>query len=204
MNQDIERAVQRARQYWYDDGLTEMATGCCFVAIGLLFLAEAFRVIPPGVSSLGLIAVVAGGMWLSRRAIGIAKTKLTYPRTGYVRYPRRNGRRRKALAGGVAGVMGALVASLFATGPVSLTWIPALDGLIIGAFLLYLAYNLSLSRFYALAVASAIIGTGASLSGTGDILGSGIYFGLMGGVTLGSGAVVLATYLRRTQGSRAE
>lgn len=203
MGNDVDRAVQRTRQYWYDDGLAEIATGCILMIIGLLFIGEARAVILSGASSIGLVIVVTGGFLLARRAVAIAKARLTYPRTGYVRYAR-GSRRSKGLAGGVAAVMAFIVAMLFATAPASLTWIPALDGLMIGGFLLYLGHNLGISRFYAMASLSAAIGAAISLSGMGDILGSGIYFGAMGLTVILSGALALRSYLRGTETSEGE
>lgn len=204
MDRNIERAVQRARKYWYEDGLTEIATGCVFVGIGMLFLAEAFRVIPSGASSIGLIVLVIGGGWLARRIVAHAKARLTYPRTGFVSYRRQKGRRSRAVTATVGAVMAILVSLLFATSPVSLSWIPAVDGLAIGVFTLYLGHSLGLVRFYVLSAASAVIGCGISLSAAGDVLGSGIYFGLMGLAILASGATALTGYLRRTGRSEAE
>lgn len=195
MEREIERAAQRARQYWYDDGLAEIATGCIFVLICLLFLAEGRSIIPSGASSVGLVVIVTAGFLLARVLVARAKARITYPRTGFVRYPRAP-RRSRGLAGGVAGFMAALVAMLFAKTPASLAWIPALDGLLIGSFLLYLGYSLGIVRFFALAVLSAVLGVAVSLSGTGDILGSGVYFGVTGAATMVSGAITLATYLR--------
>jgi hypothetical protein len=196
MAQEMERGVRRSRQYWYDDGLTEIAAGCILVATGLLFLAEAQGLILPGASSIGLMVVVAGGMFVARRAVGYAKARITYPRTGFVQYQRRP-RRSRALAGGVAAFMGALVAALFATAPASLAWIPAVDGVLIGGFMLYLGHSLGLKRFYALAALSAAIGGAVSLSGAADILGSGIYFVATGLCVLASGGITLAAYLQR-------
>ena len=88
MEPDLDRVQQRARRYRYDDGLAEIATGVVFVAIGLLFLAEFFRIVPPALSSFGLIAVVFAGWWLAGRAVRAAKDRITHPRTGFVRYRR--------------------------------------------------------------------------------------------------------------------
>ncbi len=200
MGRDIDRDIQRSRQYWYDDGLTEIATGCILLAVGFLFLAEALGAIPSGASSLGLIAVVFGGALAARRIVHRLKARITYPRTGYVRYRQPGGRRRsRILPGIVAAGMAALVAVLFLLAPLSLAWIPALDGFLIGAYLLYMAQNIGLGRFYLLACFSALAGSVVSLAGLGDILGSGVYFSAMGLAVVTSGAVTLLRYLRSTR-----
>lgn len=204
MRSDVDRAEQRARQYWYDDGLTEIAAGCIFLAIGALFLAEAFS--PPGslpksFSAIGLLVLVAGGLWITNWAVRWAKEKITYPRTGYVRYRRpARSRRRRLLT-----VLVAIVVSisinliLFATAPASLDWLPALQGLFIGLFLLYMAYQVGLFRLYLLAFFSAAAGLAITLVGVGEVLGTGIYFATTGLAIVFSGAATLALYLRNTR-----
>jgi hypothetical protein len=200
MEPDLDRVQQRARRYWYDDGLAEIAIGVVFVAIGLLFLAESFRIVPPGFSSFGLIAVVFAGWWLAGRAVRAAKDRITHPRTGFVRYRRETGRRSSsALTGLIAGVIAALTAFLFIQAPLSPAWIPALDGLVVGLFILWMGHSVGLARFYLLASLSALIGVATSLSGGGETLGTGIYFGGMGLVLIASGAATLLLYLRNTQ-----
>jgi hypothetical protein len=141
MRNDIDRAEQRARQYWYDDGLTEIATGCVFVAVGALFLAEAVGLVASGFSSLGLIVVVFAGVLLGRWLVRVAKERITYPRTGFVQYRlRARGMGARLATGAVGAILAATVALLLKRAPGSLTWIPALDGIVIGAFI-YLRLN---------------------------------------------------------------
>lgn len=205
MRQDIDRAEQRSRQYWYEDGLVEIAAGCIFLAVGVLFLAEGLGALPSGASSLGLIVVVFAGMGVARRAVRWAKERITYPRTGYVRYRRPEGRRGYPMVTVAVGAgMAALVAALFGLAPASLAWIPALDGLLIGGFLLYSGHSLGLARFYLLALLSALVGVAASLGGLGDILGTGVYFAAMALALLLSGAIVLLRYLRTSRLSEGE
>ncbi len=200
MRPDVNRAEQRARQYWYDDGVAEIAIGCVLLMVGLLFLAEHTGIIVPGASSLGLIAVVLGGWWLAGIAVRAVKTRLTYPRTGYVRYTRERGRKRSRLTVGIIGaVIGALMAALLTTAPASLSWIPALDGLLGGIFFLYLGYTVGLVRFYLLGVLSVVVGAVASLAGLADLLGSAVYFGSVGIAMLLSGVITLIHYLRTTR-----
>lgn len=209
MRSDIDRAEQRTRQYWYDDGLTEIAVGILFLALGALFLLEALA--PPGslpssFSAIGIVVLVAGGLWVVNWAVRQAKRRITYPRTGYVRYrqPARSTQRR-LLTGAVAAVVGASTALILnLTAPTSLAWIPALQGVCIGGFILCMAYFLGLVRLYLLAVLSFLVGPAATLAGLGDTLGTGVYFAAMGIAFLLSGSITLASYLRHTEPSRGE
>jgi hypothetical protein len=201
---ELDRAEQRARQYWYDDGLTEIGVAILFLAIGALFLVEALAPagsLPASFSAIGLVVLVAGGIWIINWAVRLAKRRITYPRTGFVRYPRRDRSPRRRLLVGVLGatVSMVIVLVLFATAPASLAWIPALQGAFIGAFILYVAYVVGLIRFYLLAAASFGLGLATALAGLGDTLGNGVYFAGMGLALLLSGVVTLLRYLKSTE-----
>jgi hypothetical protein len=209
MDQDIERAVQRARRYWYDDGLTEVGGGLVLLILGLMFMAEVLA--PPGslprsFSAIGIVVIVAGGIWFVNWAVRRAKNSITYPRTGYVQYPRRNrSPRRRLLVGTLAFFLAVGTSTaLNVMAPASHSWIPALQGAIIGAFILYMGYAAGLARFYLLAILSFVVGTAATVTGLDEEFGTGIYFVVMGIAFLLSGSITLATYLRRTKRSEAE
>lgn len=205
MKDDVDRAMQRTRRYWYEDGLVEIAAGCIFVLIGLMFLVEAVSppgALPPNFSSIGLIVIVFGGMWAARRLVAAAKERITYPRTGYVQFGQPPAPLRGATAA-VAIVMGALVAMLLALAPASLVVLPALQGIAVGVFILVAGHRVALPRFYVLAVVSTLIGVILSLAGTSESLGAAIYYGLMGIALIISGVLTLVSYLRANQG-RAE
>ena len=199
--QDIDMVVQRTYRYWYEDGLTEIGTGCLFILIGLLFLVESILPVNSplqGISAFGLPVLVIGGMWVGRYVLRALKSRLTYPRTGYVAYRRQSsGRRWSAFL--VAGGIGALVAVLFIATPASLAWIPLLDGVAIAIVLLFLGYKVGLIRFYILAAISALAGAALSLSGIDDTAGTAAYFAGMGVALVASGVFALRTYLAETQ-----
>lgn len=198
---DVDGAIRKTWRYWYIDGLAEMAMGCLFAVVGLLFLVETW--LPEGplkasFSALGLPVVVLGGALVARQVVAALKSRLTYPRTGYVTYRRAGGRR--ALKGLIVGaITGLVVATLAAKAPASEAWIPALQGLAIAAGCLYLGYRLDLSRFYALGAFSALAGMAASLAGLGEILGAAAYYGALGAGLIVSGGLTLWGYLKQTQ-----
>lgn len=205
MKDDIDKTIKRTQQYWFIDGLTEIAVGIVFLLIGVLFLVEAAA--PPDspmahVSALGLPVLVIVGWLVARRLVAAAKVRLTYPRTGYVRYRARPASQRinRFVVGALVGAATALlVAAVGLTTPASLAWIPALEGLFVGLFWLYYGHQVSLTRFYVLGGLSVMIGAVVALSGAGDILGNGMYFGLMGLALIGSGALTLWDYVHHTQ-----
>ncbi len=204
MENDIDKVVQRTYRYWYEDGLWEIATGCMIVVCGLLLLVV--DSVPPGsplasVLAVGFTILVLTFGWLAvGRTVKALKTRVTYPRTGYVSYHRPEGNRRRWLivaAGGAAG--GALFGALSIVYASALVVISIVEGLIIGASLLYLGYRLGLARFYVMAFLSALIGVVTALSGLDGLIVLAAYFGVMGLVLTASGLFTLRAYLSQTQ-----
>lgn len=201
MRDELEKVKQRTQAYWFVDGLAEMAIGCILGLIALLFLIDGTA--PDGsplhmVSSLGLLPVILLGGWAGGRIVTAIKARITYPRTGFVAYPRKRGRRLATLA--FAAFVAALaVAAVMVLAAVSKS-MPSLlvlaQGAIGAAMLAYLGYSMDLRRFYVLAVLSVVFGIAAAAAGLGDILGDAVYFALMALALIASGALTLRAYLR--------
>lgn len=201
MSEHLDKLMQRARQYWYSDGLAELIGGGLFLLVGLYFYIQA--ILPPesllaNLLAPGLMLLIIGGGLVARRILQALKSRLTYPRTGYVAYPT-PGRWRRIATALVAMVMAGLISSIFSLWPVSLTWIPAFSGLVIGMATLYYGHRLGLVRFYLLAVYSALLGMGASLSGWSEGFALAAYYGLMAPALMLSGLLTLRAYLRATR-----
>lgn len=203
---DLER---RSKQYFYDDGITEMAAGGLFLAIALLFLAEALS--PAGsfvtrFSSIVLVVLVAGGMWVLRPIVNYAKARITYPRTGYVRYRRadRSPQRRLGVAILAALISMGITFALMSTAPASENLVPTVQGLAFAVFLAYMGYQVGVGRFYILAGVALVAGLGITLFGMGEPMGSALFFGAVGAAVVLSGASALASYLRSTSPARGE
>ena len=204
MKNDIDKVVQRTYRYGYEDGLWEIATGCMIVLCGLLLFGV--DSIPPGwplvsvLVAVGFTILVPIFGWLAvGRAVKALKNRITYPRTGYVSYRRPEGNRRRWLivAGGAVG--GALFGVLSIVHAQALVVMSIVEGLIIGASLLYLGYRLGLARFYVLAFLSALIGVVTARSGLDGLIVFAAYFGEMGLVLTASGLFTLRAYLSQSQ-----
>lgn len=195
----VEQAEQRALQYWLIDGVAELVMGGFFVLLGLYFGVQA---VLPEDSPIGsmlspamLLVFVIGGL-TARSLIRGLKERLTYPRTGYVAY-RQPSNKRRWLTIALAFGMAMLVSALFASAPASLAWIPALSGLLIGAYWMYQGHRMGVLRFYALAALSAIAGTAITLAGVGETLGIPLFYIVLGLALTVSGGLTLWSYLRR-------
>lgn len=200
MKTNIERAMQRTQRYWYDDGLTEIAVGLVLALVGLVFFVEAAAprgLLWPSFSAILLPVLAFGGTIIGSRLVKAAKERLTYPRTGYVSYPKpKEGR--VAASAIVALAMAALVAVLFFTAPFSLRWIPLLQGVIVGGLFLYFGHTVYLWRFYVVAVISSLAGAGASIALSSDLYGNSLFFAIVGVSMVVSGVLALLAYLRHT------
>lgn len=198
---DIDKAEQRAKRYWYEDGISEIAIGCLSFLVGVLFYVEANATpdsLPSSFSAIGLPLLIIGGGLIVSRLVKTVKERITYPRTGYVAYCRTSSKRR-FITGAIAGFVGAIIAVLLRTRTDLLGYLPVLEGLVIGAALLYMAHSLGVIRFYFLSVLSAIVGAVVFLEGLENTPGLAVYFMVMGIALIVSGFLTLWNYLSKTQ-----
>jgi len=199
---DIEKIEKRAVQSFYDDGLNEIALGLVFLLLGGYFFAQA--AIPEGspfnavLSALFVLVILSSG-FLVNRFIRFFKRRMTYPRTGYVAFKKKEpSPKRRAAAMIVGGIIGASLAALYTLSPSLKALFPALNGLLLAVAVLLIANKIGLVRFYALAAASAVIGVAVTAAGVGDLKGVSLYYGLFGAAVVISGLTALVVYLRRS------
>ena len=177
MTDKIADATQRARGYWFIDGLAEIGSGILFVVISISYLL--WSLVPPGsawskLASGGRDVLLLGGIAMVFVLIRAAKLRSTYVRTGYVE-EHRPARKQILSAGaiGVAGVLGLaglmVVGSLFfpafRLGLVNgLAYFPAIFGLIFIVVQASLGFRTGLKRFYGLAGLAALASLGLSVA----------------------------------------
>jgi len=199
---DIKRIEKRTVQYFYEDGLNEIALGLIFLLLGGYFFAQA--AIPEGsplnamLSVLFVFVIISSGFLVSR-FIRYFKRRITYPRTGYVAFKKKkpNPKRRAAVVI-TSGLIGASLAALYTLSPALKALFPALNGLLFAVAIFFIANKVGLVRFHVLAAASAAIGVVVTTSGVGDIKGVSLYYGLFGAAMVVSGLAALIVYLRRS------
>jgi hypothetical protein len=199
MNDHLDNAIQRTKQYWNIDGIAELVVGAIFVVLGAYFLIQS--VLPPQslLSNLltGLfVLLILGSGFLGGRVIDWIKTRITYPRTGYIA-PSKNHKHRW-IAALMAILIAAVVSALIITSPVLLDWVPAITGIFAAAILTLAAYRNATVRIYILAGISLLLGTTLSLLTLEDNYALAAYYGLMGLAGLISGGITLITYLQNT------
>jgi len=199
----VQQTIERTRRYWYIDGLSEIGAGSviCLVAlfyalIGLLPVSNPYR----AMLGIGQVVVVLVGYWIAGRLVKTLKTRLTYPRTGYVSYPSRRGRR--AVFMGLASMGTGLGAALVLTwvgGRLPENLLPAISGAVIALTLAYLGTRTGVQRFYLVAAFTFLLGAATSSLALPDPWSNVLFFGGFGLAWIISGAVTLVHYLRATR-----
>ncbi len=113
---EIRDMEKRTRRYFYDDGFVEIAVGILFLLLGGYFYAS---VALPAASSVkswldaSLVLVIAAGVFLVGWLVRFLKHRITYPRTGYVAYKKKEAAPSRRAAAAVSGVViGAALSAL--------------------------------------------------------------------------------------------
>lgn len=202
MQSNLTDVEQRVKRYWYTDGIGELIGGGMFILLGIYFAGQHYlgeHSLIGGLLQAGLVIFLIGGMSIGRWLIKALKSRVTYPRTGYVEYhvDRQNSNKRRV----IVAVVAALVAgfSLVFAGQIAsfLNLTLALTGILVGIILIFLQGRGSgLERFYLLGAFSILLGVALSLSRLPDGYSLGLFYGLMGISFVTSGGIVLHRYLQ--------
>jgi hypothetical protein len=203
-NEDLKKINQRSLGYWFEDGLLEIVLGGLFLLLGFAFLIEGIS--DPGTLTrrLGGIAalfIMVFGALAARPIIRRLKERVTYPRTGYVTYrnPKPTRRSRTISYALILGIILLVVGIITSAPDKTLNWLPMLEGVVIGGFLLVIGHRALLYRYYVLGTLSILLGTILSVSEIGDLVGMGIFFIILGASLLISGGYRLNTYVHQTE-----
>lgn len=199
---DIEKIEKRAVQSVFDDGLFEIAVGLILVLLSAYFFSQ--TIIPETSSvnailtGLFVIVLVSAG-FLVNRFVRFIKRRMTYPRTGYIVLKRKEQSPKRRVAAAIAGaVIGACLAVLYGLSPSVKALIPALNGLLFGIAVFFIAHRIGLVRFYVLSAVTAIIGVAVAAARVEEVKGLFYFYLLLGAATILSGLAALIVYLRRT------
>ena len=199
MKDNILDVEQRVKRYWFKDGIGELAVGGLLVVTGLYFAGHEW--LPPNSlartlldSSLSIVVIV--GLLVTRWLINLLKTRLTYPRTGYVEYfpSQKNTPSRRILTAAIAiGVSMLLVFIGRVVG--SFNWLSGFMGLVAGVIFFLTQARGGGNRFYVLGCFSIILGLVLSFSRLSESYSLGLFDGLIGVAAMISGGLTLARYL---------
>jgi len=199
MNEDIDQVVQRARQYWFSDGIVELSVGSLFFVLGIYFYLQS--TLSPGSLLLislqvGFVIVLIAAIYISRFLVNIFKSRLTTPRTGFVSYKRAS-KKQRIVSMVIVCLIAAINVALFLTTPLSMDWVPAITGLIVGSLWLISALRVGLFRFYLQSILAYLLGAILSLSNLEIYQSLALFYGILGSIMILSGGFMLALYLRK-------
>lgn len=200
MQHNLFEVEQHVKRYWYTDGIGELIGGGMFILLAIYFALQEFlgqNSLVGGILQVSLILVMIGGMAISRKLVTALKTRLTYPRTGYVEYhvDERNLRSRRIWVILLAFTISALT-MVFVRLFQSFDSIVAVTGVAVGLILVILrAKAAGLTRFYALGLISIALGLALSVSKLPNGYSLGLFYGLMGLCFMISGGLTLRRYL---------
>lgn len=199
MSDELNKLQVRALQYWYVDGIFEFGFGllCLVLAIYMYFSNMLHGNRFAFLMDVLLVVVVIGGSFLMNRLVKKWKEHVTFPRTGYVSYPRKGNRGRVILMGMlVAGALGVMVFFLSRV-DIQVSAGPLVAGIFFGSLMILVGWRNSLRRFYLHAVLSLLAGIGLAFSSWGNYVGLATFYLVISLILLASGIFNLYKYLRQ-------
>jgi hypothetical protein len=202
MKNQIDTVIQRTQRYWYIDGLAEIAVGVLILILGLFYLL--LYVIPneslaAPLVGIGQPLIILLFWWLGGKSVRALKERITYPRTGYVAYPRKT---RKFSRMALAGITGLVVSAAFALVQMALhinqNMIPMLAAAAMALAIAVLGYRFGLVRFYGLALYTLALGVITEFLPLVDLQQNAFLFSLFGLGWIVSGSITFIRYLNST------
>jgi hypothetical protein len=194
---DIDKAARRAAHYWVQDGLQEAIVGVFLVLVGAFLVIQGSlpRKSPlQAIFAIGFPILVIGLGLLVRHLVARLKDRYVHPRTGFVAFRRRS--RRAGLASGLLGGVIAFMVVLATRAPWLVSWVPALQGALFGAALLYVGRKVELPRFSVEGALAALAGLALALLRLDDNLAAGLLFVWTGTAMAVGGVLAFRSYLR--------
>jgi hypothetical protein len=202
---EITKTQRRTASYWFSDGIAEIVGGVVLALIGApMYLSVALE---NDALATGALFIMILGFPISAKVVRWVKDRITHPRTGYVKYPERSGKRR-GVGAAIALVIGvgiALAAVLLRNEGFEGTLGYALtagSGAALAAALAVRAHKMSMPRFYLSALAVAGGAAWSYAQGLSFIGALGVMWLVLGLVSVVTGTAALSAYVRQNPPQR--
>jgi hypothetical protein len=201
MQNNFSEVERRVKRYWYTDGLGELIGGGMFLLLGLYFGLQQYLGDGSSMGAIlqsGLILFLIAAIFFGRRLINALKTRLTYPRTGYVEYQivAKNKFWQRVLTMAIAMAIGMFVI-VVSHRVNAIDSVVAVTGALVAVILLIKqGWSSGMPRFYLLSAISLVLGISLSVSGFPRGYNLTAFYGLMGIVFAISGGLTLRRYLK--------
>lgn len=202
MNEDLKAIERRTVRSFYDDGLFEIAMGAILLLLGVYFFGE--LVLPETsrvhafLSSAFVLIIVFAGL-LINKILRFLKTRITYPRAGYVSFRKDRSPKRRWVSAALGALIGGSLPLLMSLVPSFKDMLPAINGLLFGVVFLLLANKSGVARYYVLSFVSLAVGIALAAGGIGDTRGISLFYALFGAAMVLSGLAALLVFLRRNK-----
>lgn len=201
MDNKLKSSGQRAIQYWFIDGLAELSGGASCLLLAIYFTVQQILPASQGIFALLFLMVFVGAFGI-RKLMLWYRERSTYPRTGFVE-PQKGLQDRRML--GVLIVLTLLLLGFnlytILRGVETITWMPALGGIMFGFLFALAGYRTKLVRFYFLGAFCLFLGFTLVLSGLGDLWGAAVLSLITSLVLFAFGSITRAAYLHQTKTS---
>ncbi|MBI9051536.1 MAG: hypothetical protein JEZ00_19085 [Anaerolineaceae bacterium] len=201
MDSSLQTYKQKTIKYWWIDGLAEIAFGFEMWTLAIcLLLSHLFNVFEWGVlfASIGIPLLFIISIFGVGKVVKILKERITYPRTGYVRYPKRQSisRLRRLIIGGGIGFSTAILVNLALVyfGPAA-RW--TIIGLIMMMTMIYIASVNGVNRYYLTGILTFFWGISMIWIPAPESTLFGWFFAGVGMIFFLSGLIVFIRYLQR-------
>jgi len=198
MKEKYIKVQKKAIQYWFIDGLPELAAGLVGIFLAVLFLV--WHQVFTWRWSLPVILVAAFAVSFGLRLIiQHIKARTTYPRTGYVSpFSGLESKWSVVILIAFSLVMLGLNYFLSTQGSQALLWSPGLAGLIFTFIFIWTGAMTKLKRFFILGIISLCIGLILFLLKLDYFQGVSILTGIVGVILLIQGYMVRKLYLSQS------
>jgi hypothetical protein len=201
MIDEMKRLERRTAQYWFEDGIWEMAFGALMLLMGIYLFS--WLIIPRkplgialwGISAFPLLMIC---VWIVNRVIRSSKEKWTYPRLGFVSYQRQDVAKRGRRFSWRGGILGGVVgfASPFLKDLAGFSWFIMGGGVILGLSILYVALRISQTRFFLLSIIMLSAGTILATTRLDPAIGLAILYAIQGLFLIAAGRITFGRFVR--------
>ncbi len=200
---DLQKSKIRSVSYWFVDGLPEIGTGSVITLMGVLFYI--LTQVPQGSAWVWIIGtgqpiIILGALFIASRIVRYFKERITFPRTGYVSYPKPkvDSRIKRGLLAAVVAASVSLLITLL-SGKLEPRYVPLFIDTLSCLAIVTGGFNYGLKRFYVLGVVALLTGFVLYLLNLPQEINSALIFISFGLSFIISGVITLNHYLNTTE-----
>jgi hypothetical protein len=202
MMDEIKRLERRPFQFWFEDGIWEMAFGAMILFLGIFFLGQLIIPRKPLWLALWVVASLPVLFFSARfvnRGIQSSKEKWTYPRAGFVSYQWQDGFKRSRRYSWRGAILGAITgfAYPFLKDLSGFSWPLLVFGFIWGMAIFYIAVRTNQARFFLLSIVMLIAGIILARARVDVIFGLDVLYAVQGMFLIVSGRITFGRFVRQ-------